>query len=390
MTFRSALVTTGLLAAAWLLSACTPATPPAALDGVRAAGAVSAPPPGSAMPSPLRIFYSGHSLMDRPLPDHVEALAQAEGREVQWERQYRVGSLLRERTRGLDASSASWSGWTLGDNRQGSGLDVAAALSGRIPALPPFDVLVVTERHDILWAMQNESTAGYLRRLHDERVRGRPEGATWFYESWQSMSADRIADWARYETAAAIGWQCAAAEVNRSLQAEGRADRVQSLPAARALVRLVERATSPTGWPGVTAATPQATVERLFSDAVHLTDAGMYYMALVTWAFVNGAPATRVDLPVPKGMDPALAAGLRSAAADAHAALRDQTLSEASAEACQARLAEVCPIVWPYMAQRWQSEGRAWPQARWQQFKLQRQCEAGVRDGRHRLVAASG
>ena len=256
--------------------------------------------------------------------------------------------------------------------------------------MAPFDALVVTERHDILWAMQNEATAGHLRRMHDERVKGRAEGQTWLYESWQSLSADQIGAWAAYEEAAAGAWQCAAAEVNRSLQAEGRSDRVLSLPAARALSGLLLKATTAPGVPGLTASTTQATFDRIFKDAVHLTDAGFYYMALVTWAFVNGQPATAAAGPSIPGISPELAASLRQAAAEAHAQLKAQTLSEAPVEACQQRLAAICPAVWSYMATRWQAEGQNWPRARWQQFKLQRQCEAGVRDGRHRLVLAGG
>ncbi len=378
----------GLATATSLLSACAPSQPAGSAWPSLAKPAPLVPPAPTTPAMPQRIFYSGHSLMDRPLPDRVEAIARGEGQPVQWDRQYRLGSLLRERAQ---PAAPGQSGWTNGDNREGSGLDVEAALSGRVSGLEPFDVLVVTERHDILWAMQNESTARHLRAMHDQRQQGRPQGRTWFYESWQSFSPERIAEWAAYERAAAGAWQCVAAEVNRSLQAEGRSDRVHSLPAARALALLVERATSPEGLPGVSAATPRATVERLFTDNVHLTEAGFHYMALVTWAFVNGKPASAdpaSPVPAPAGLDPALDRALRLAAAQAHAALQGETLAEAPAEACQARLQALCPVVWSYMATRFQADGQSWPGARWKQFKLQRQCEAGVRDGRHRLVAA--
>ena len=68
------------------------------------------------------------------------------------------------------------------------------------------------------------------------------------------------------------------------------------------------------------------------------------------------------------------------------AQLRDQALSTASAAECDTALKRLCPVVWSYMAGRWQAEGDSWPRARWRQFQLNGQCLEGIRDGRYKLL----
>jgi hypothetical protein len=349
---------------------------------------VSAAPVATPASAPLRVFYSGHSLMDRPMPDHVERIAQSEGRPVTWDRQYHVGSLLRQRTRGSDPAAATWTGWTLGENRDGSGLDVAAALEGRLPNVEPFEVLVTTERHDILWAMTNEGSAAYLRSLHDARVRGRPDGATWLYEGWQSLEPARVSDWIAYERASATAWQCVASEVNRTLEAAGRADRVWSLPASRALVMLVERALASPGLPGISGPDAAATLSAVFSDDVHLTPLGHYYIALVTWAFISGTPAQAGHWR-PETVTEQQADSLRAVARDAHRALVSQTLATASAQACTAQLKAVCPTYWRYIETRWLAQRQSWPKARLQRLRNEWACRGDLDEGRHRIAGSA-
>lgn len=359
------------------LAACQPAPAP-----IQPLPMAQASIPADA--GPRRVFYSGHSLLQQPLQDHVELIAKANGVDLGWDRQDRFGSLLRQRTQGDDPAAETWTGWTSGENRVGKGLDVRAALAGEIPGQAPFDTLIVTERHDILWTLLHERTALHLRRMHDARVAGKPDGTTWLYESWQSLAVEDPARWIQYESDVAGAWQCVSAEVNRSLIAEGRADRVHNLPAARALAHLVQKATSAPGVPGLVAPAGTPVARLLFQDAVHPTPATAYYLAQVTWAFVSGAPAAQPA--VPEGLDPALAQSLRVVAAEAHAKLRDQALSSASAAECETALQRLCPGVWSYMADRWQAEGDSWPRARWRQFQLQRQCTEGIRDGRYKLL----
>ena len=56
--------------------------------------------PTSANTPPQRIFISGHSLVDQPLPDNLESIAKSLGTAIQWNRQYMVGSSIRDRVQG--------------------------------------------------------------------------------------------------------------------------------------------------------------------------------------------------------------------------------------------------------------------------------------------------
>jgi hypothetical protein len=259
-----------------------------------AAGTAPAPSPGTqaaAVPwgterASARLFISGHSLTDNPLGEHVVAIAGSLGGSsaARYNQQIVIGSPIRVRT----DQPAGWAGYRLGKNRDGSNMNVIGEL--RSPAtLGPgerYDTLVIAERHDLLGSLEWENTVRYLRHFHERLLAGNPQGRTYFYETWFDISnrADPRA-WIAHERAASQAWQCVAARVNHSLAAEGRPDRITSLPAGAALVDLVEKATQGTV-AGVTGASVNDTVNRLLSDNVHLTPMGVYYMALVTYSAV--------------------------------------------------------------------------------------------------------
>ena len=237
---------------------------------------------------PERIFISGHSLVDQPLPSNLAAIAASLGTPVQWNRQYMVGSSLRARARGplAAAQTTTWEGYRQGDNRDGSGMDVLAEL--RAPKTVTggaYDSLLITEQHGLLGTLLWNDSVRYLRHHHDRFIAANAKGRTWFYESW--LSLDDKADprrWIAYERAASPIWQCLATRVNVSLAAEGRGDRIEPLAAGAALAGLIERATQGAGLPGITVPGTRATVDRIVADQVHLTALGAYYMALVTYA----------------------------------------------------------------------------------------------------------
>src|SRR5688572_8555317 len=110
-------------------------------------------------PRRLRAFYSGHSLSDG-VPEVVAGIARSLGRDFDFEFQSLPGSLIRARTAGDEPGAPEGSGYRLGKNRNGSGLDVEAALRTRPiaggNAPEPYDVLVVTERHDLPYAVLEE------------------------------------------------------------------------------------------------------------------------------------------------------------------------------------------------------------------------------------------
>ena len=82
--------------------------------------------------------------------------------------------------------------------------------------------------------------------------------------------------------------------------------------AGAALAALVERATNGTPLDGITGANNTETVNRLFSDNVHLTNLGMYYMALVTYASVY--ERSPVGAAAPSGISAAQARSLQETA----------------------------------------------------------------------------
>lgn len=240
-----------------------------------------------APPAAASVFISGHSLTDRPMPDSLAAIAGSLGTTLQWNRQYLVGSTIRERSRGLVDGETGWPGYRHGLNRDGEGLDVIAELRAPRTIGPGarYDLLLITEQNGLLGAMMWHDTVRYLRHYHERFIAGNADGQTWFYEPWMPISSrDDPSRWLAFERHASPLWQCVVTRVNLALAAEGRRDRIASLPASSALGELVRRATQAPGVPGLSGGSTRATVDRLFHDDVHLTPLGSYYMALVSYA----------------------------------------------------------------------------------------------------------
>ncbi len=232
-------------------------------------------------------MISGHSLTDDPLGSSMASIAQSLGTSMVWNQQIALGSPIRVRTRGDNTNDASFSGYRSGKNRNGSGLDIAAELANpQTLGGERYDTLVLAERHDLLNVLMYEDTVRYARHFHERLVAGNARGNTYLYHAWLAVkNKNDPSEWIAYERAAAPAWQCAAARVNQSLAASGRSDRMAYLPAGLALANLVEQATR-SGLAGVSGGSVRETMQNLFSDDVHLTSAGSYYMALVTYASV--------------------------------------------------------------------------------------------------------
>jgi hypothetical protein len=152
-----------------------------------------------------------------------------------------------------------------------------------------YDTLLITERHDSLLAIQWENTVGYLRHYHDRVIAANPAARTFFYHSWLDLNKADPGPWIAHEKNARVAWECAVAKVNLTLDDAGRQDRIQMLPAGTALVELVERILAGE-IPSISGTSTQR-MNVLFSDNVHLTSLGMYYMALVAYSVVfNRSP----------------------------------------------------------------------------------------------------
>ena len=244
---------------------------------------------GRAMTDVLRLFISGHSLTNQPVPMYLEAIAKGAGIDLSWNRQYLEGASIRQRSSGSATNDVDdWSGYTSGLDYRNAPVDVLSEF--RRPSRHPelaYDALLITEQHGLLGSLVWNQTARYLRDFHDRFITHNSKGRTYFYESWLSLdSKTDPSRWIAYERAAAPVWRCVVAEINAAIAAEGRSDRIVSLPAAVALAELIERATQGGGVPGVTRETVQATIASLVEDNVHLTNMGSYYVALVTFSYI--------------------------------------------------------------------------------------------------------
>lgn len=254
--------------------------------GFRATAQATEPVPN--LPhEPARVFFSGHSLLDNPLPEYVASIARSLNTPLSWNGQNIPGATIQFRTRGRDRAAATFDGYKTGKNRSGSDMDIVSELRFPQTVQGPYDVLVLTERHDIIGTLMWEDTVPYARHFHERLIAGNPQGTTYFYHSWLGLrDKGDPSDWVAYERGIAPAWQCVASRINQSLRTEGRSDRVIYLPAGLALAGLVEWATNGGGVNGVTGGSFGETVDRIFDDDVHLTPLGVYYMSLVTYSSV--------------------------------------------------------------------------------------------------------
>lgn len=337
----SVLVVAAVIAGGWWMTTydASVGDRPAMEEGTNASAAS-----GHGLPktiSSARIFFSGHSLLDNPMPDFVADIARSQGQEIAWNQQNIIGSLIRARTEG----EGGWAGYRQGKNRSGTGMDVLQEL--RSPqTLPPgerYDTLIITERHDILWSALHENTVGFLRHFHDRFIEGNAEGRTFFYQTWLDIDKANPGHWIAYERNAVVAWECVASKVNLTLEAEGRADRIAVIPGGAALSVLVEDilADRIRGISGP----PAQRLDAIFSDTVHLTPLGAYFLAAVHYASVYGR--TPVGAAGPPGAHPETVRDLQEVAwrqvSDYFS--RSGQASRSMAQ-CRQRAADLCPTFW--------------------------------------------
>jgi hypothetical protein len=253
-----------------------------------------------------RLFVSGHSLTDPPLPAYLASIAASQGTPLQWNMQSIAGSPIRVRTEGAGPAAGPPQGGSVlsggnerierggrnpadayghGANREGRNLDVLAewrspkTVSGGL-----YDALLVAEQHGVLTALTFQDTPTALADIHRRFTEANPKGRVWFYESWLDVDdKDDPRRWIAYERAASPVWQCVALRSRQMLEAAGVPSTIEAVPSGAALAALVERVTTQRV-DGVTGATVRETMNRLFADDVHLTPLGHYYMASVVYA----------------------------------------------------------------------------------------------------------
>lgn len=151
--------------------------------------------------------------------------------------------------------------------------------------------MLITEQHGLLSSLIWNDTVRCLRRYHDQFIAANPQGCTFFFEPW--LGIEHKSDprsWIAYERAASPVWGRIVDRINLSLELEGRADRIVSIPAGLALAELVAAATTGAGLPQVTRGSVRDTVDALVHDDVHATDAASFFVAAVTYAAIFTRP----------------------------------------------------------------------------------------------------
>lgn len=242
----------------------------------------------AAPPQTLRFLISGHSLTDSPIDEFTARIAESLGTPATWERQNIPGSPISSRTIGHRHDPTRpdlypWTGYSSGQGTQGK-INLIQTL--RQPG-QPFTHLIVAERHDSLGPLRWENTVRLLRHFYELAREGSPQVSGFFYTTWldivgEGSTRDDPSGWVEFERAQLKLWECIPARINDSLARAGRTDRLTTLPASGALAELVHRAIT-THLPGVSQESPAATMDLLFSDNVHLTPTGQYFIACVIY-----------------------------------------------------------------------------------------------------------
>jgi hypothetical protein len=251
----------------------------------------------------VRAFYSGHSLSEG-VPEVVEQIARSLGHRLSFEVQVLGYSLLRQRTKGEVPSASEWPGYRAGQNRGSAGLNVAEELRQpqRLAPGDKYDVLVVTERHDLPAIARKERTAFYLTDMAKHLLTGNPDAEVLLYHTWLQLDTDAPWPWIDYERAVSPMWECIASRANLDLPARGDVPRVRVMPGGSALAELAA-----TLWdgkvPGIAVSAPGARVRLLFSDNVHMSDVGRYFIALMHYAVLFGRSPEGAAIPQPLSLE---------------------------------------------------------------------------------------
>jgi hypothetical protein len=287
------------------------------------------------------VFFSGHSLLDDPLPDWIELIAESRGDSLGWQEQIVLGSPIRVRTKGDDVQAAGFPGYQLGKGKGGK-INVLRELASPTALAPAekYQRLVITERNDLLGTIQWEDTIGYLRHFHDQLVRQDASAGTSLYQCWPDMDKQNVAAWLAYVKQELFVWECVAARVNQTLAAEKRADRVDIIPGGLALSQLVESALAG-DVPGIEGK-PAQRLDALLADQVHLQPLGVYLLAAVHYASLFGR--SPVGGAAPQEVDAAAVPVLQRIAWQTVEGYRRRAASPPALAECRTRIAkELCP-----------------------------------------------
>ncbi|MGE8104790.1 hypothetical protein ACQKP1_14000 [Allorhizobium sp. NPDC080224] len=235
-----------------------------------------------------RIFVSGHSLTARPMPDFLQEITAVSGLAISWDGQHADGSSIKDRSFGQDPSRP-WTGFERGQSASGNAANVLATLKKGAVDDKPYDVLLITEQHGLLDALLWQDTKRYLRAYRDRFISFSPQAEILFFTPWISLSdKNDLSDWITYERAAWPVWRCAVADVNQGLKGVEGSRPIGMIPASLALAALLENLQQNPDQPGFERLKGRHLTDAFFSDTVHLTPLGSYFVAALTASALYG------------------------------------------------------------------------------------------------------
>ncbi len=246
---------------------------------------------------PSRLLLSGHSLVDDPFGGYLQMLAESRRAKYEWEQQIVIGSPIQWRTEGDRNKGIPWAGYTYGKNRDRTELDLLAEFKRAAEGGSPYDTLLIMERHHTVGTLRWHDVPKFVRHFHERLIEHNPNARTYFLHPWESIKDKSRPDpWLAIERDAAVIWQCVGERINLSLDAEGRSDRVRSIPLGLALAELVD-AMRRGELPGVGKGSLEQRISTIIKDDVHLTALGQYYTAVVTDMVLRGETSEKLWQP---------------------------------------------------------------------------------------------
>jgi hypothetical protein len=248
----------------WRSFVATPAIPTLpGLDDAQMQALYTDPLP--APDAPLAVYHIGHSLVGRDMP---AMLAQLAGEGHRYDSQLGWGATLKSHW-----GDAPVNGFEQ-ENAHPRFRPAREAVDSGV-----YDAIVLTEMVEIRDALRYHDSARYLAQFAEAARKARPDVRLYLYETWHNLDdpegwLDRLdADLPRY-------WE---AGILRPALLQGpESQRIHLIPAGQAMAALVREIEARGGVGNVISS------RDLFSDQIHLSDLGTYFVALVHYAALYG------------------------------------------------------------------------------------------------------
>src|SRR5688572_25158715 len=231
-----------------------------ALAAAAVAGAVSAGEPADAQPrDSAAVVFVGHSLIGFDMPMMLEQMVESRGLKLT-----RVGQII-----GGAPLRVNWDECSTACDAIRSGGDTG-----------PYDVLVATDAN---WTIESNriwnETPKYLEQFMELFLSRNPDARVFAYTSWEGLEQHKTADWVDAIDSELAQYELIAEQAEQLSAARGRNGRVDVLPSNLALRELIVK---------IEAGEIEGLTDRtdLFSDDVHLSPIGNYYIAAVVFSAI--------------------------------------------------------------------------------------------------------